>query len=139
MTKFTDEELTHHAQHPGETYDDCPICWTEMTPTRFVEHQLDDVDYTQLLASDETSYLVGVRFTDGRKQLAIVYPPKRRYDLWDLELGDEVSRETPPSGTGSTPPPQLRCKLEADLPSPIEQILADHEPEDGSFTKGDTQ
>ena len=86
-----------------------------MNPIKFVKEHLDDVASAMVLAADDTSFLVGVVFTDGTRRLGIVYPPSKQYGgPWDMELGDEATHVTPR---------EIRCKLEADTPSPIEEIL----------------
>lgn len=118
MTPYTRAERNEHASHEsGETLDDCPICWEDMTPGRFVRHTLEGLTGHTLLAKDETSWLMGLEFADGRRVMAIVYHPSV-HGTWEVEVGDETWR----AGHGFDRE-RDGCVDPAEGPSPIERTL----------------
>lgn len=86
-----------------------------MTPGRFVRQQLEGVVSVTMLAKDDTTWLMGITFDDGRRVMAIVYRPIGPDDLWEVELGDEAL------GTGFDPK-RDGC-IEDQSPSPLERLL----------------
>jgi len=130
------EHERHRAEYvAGETWDDCPICWVDMTPSRFLRHHLQGVADLTLLARDETSWLMGVTFDNGRRVMAVVYDPSV-HGVWEVELGDEVLGEFTAERPATTWSQEDGCVDESELPSPIERIL-ERQRDAETNTKGD--